>query len=437
MKDNNELKFIRYIMLNINIMWILFYIIFMYITVNRICEGYLAYKFLSQSGRLLISPFKGLYLGMFFSLGILLLMMMKEIFKSESLQIIMLIVKIFFCIGAVFVINGSCVSLFLILLADFLVSDCSIALKVAVSCIIAMLYVWIGAQNLFSTNLSLSNYITYYSSSVGEVINGLQTFIPAVTVVLFIFYVMRLMGTQEREYDRISELNDYLDKVNSKLKVANVKLEEYSKEAATMSKLRERNRLAKEIHDTIGHTLTGISASLGACLMLIDISSEDAKKQLKITQDAASQGLKDIRRSVSALKSDDLESKSLLQAIERIVESFNKTKAARVICECNLSESDSFSDDEEDAIYRIVQECLTNSVRHGHASHIEVYVNYINGSVKIRIKDDGIGCKNIEEGFGLAHMKERVALLNGRIKFVSDEGFFVEADIPIRWGRAD
>ena len=67
----------------------------------------------------------------------------------------MLIVKILFCIGAVFVINGSCVSLFLILLADFLVSDCSIALKVAVSCIIAMLYVWIGAQNLFSTNLSL------------------------------------------------------------------------------------------------------------------------------------------------------------------------------------------------------------------------------------------------------------------------------------------
>ena len=68
---------------------------------------------------------------------------------------------------------------------------------------------------------------------------------------------------------------------------------------------------------------------------------------------------------------------------------------------------------------------------------IEVYVKYLNGSVKIKIKDDGIGCKNIEEGFGLTHMKERAALLNGSIKFVSDEGFLVEADIPIRWGRTD
>lgn len=437
MKDSNELKFIRNVMLNINIIWMLFYVIFVYITINRICDGYLAYKFLSQSDSLSLPPLIGLYLGIFFTVGLLLLFMMGETFKSQSASVVMLIVRIFFCIGTVFVINGSCVSLFLILLADFLVSECSIPKKVAVSCIMAMLYVWIGAQNLFSAGLSLSNYIIYYKSGVGEVINDIQSFIPAFTVVLFIFYIMRLMGTQERENDRISELNYYLDKANSNLKEANIKLEEYSKEAAKMSKLRERNRLAKEIHDTIGHTLTGISASLEACLMLIDISPEETKKQLMITQEAASQGLKDIRRSVSALKSDDLESGSLLQAIERIVETFNKTKAARVSCECNLSDDDAFSDDEEEAIYRIVQECLTNSVRHGQASNIEVYLKYLNGSVKIKIKDDGIGCKNIEEGFGLTHMKERAALLNGSIKFVSDEGFLVEADIPIRWGRTD
>ena len=239
------------------------------------------------------------------------------------------------------------------------------------------------------------------------------------------------------ENDRMSELNDYLDRANVELKEANIKLDEYAKEAANTSKLRERNRLAKEIHDTIGHTLTGISASLSACLMLIDISAEETKKQLEITQEAAVQGLKDIRRSVSALKSDDLESGSLVKAIERIIDSFNKTKAARVSCDCNLSEDDLFSDDEEDAIYRIVQECLTNSVRHGHASNVSVYIRYEGGVVKIKILDDGIGCKNIEDGFGLTHMRERVSLLNGKINFVSDDGFFVEACIPIRWGRGN
>ena len=434
MKDNNELRFIRKIMLNINIIWMSFFTVFIYITIKRICEGYLAYKFLSEASVLPLSPGRGLYLGLFFTAGLLLLFMSGELFKSENAQIIMLIIRALFCVGAVYVLNGSCTGLFLILLADFLVTECSIAKKITVSCVMAILYVWVGAQNLFTKDLS-HVYTEYYISEVGVVIRNIQGFVQAFTVVLFILYVIRLMGTQKQENDRMSELNEILDRANVELKEANIKLEEYSKEAANMSKLRERNRLAKEIHDTIGHTLTGISASLSACLMLIDISKDETKNQLEITQEAALQGLKDIRRSVSALKSDDLESGSLSQAIERIVESFNRTKAANVSCECNLKDDDRFSDDEEDAIYRIVQECLTNSVRHGYASNVFIYVKYEKGLVKIKIRDDGIGCKNIKDGFGLSHMKERVSLLNGKINFMSDEGFFVEADIPIRWGR--
>lgn len=434
MKDNNELRFIRNIMLNINIYWMSFFIVFVYITIKRICESYRAYKFLSEIEELPLSPEKGFYLGVFFTLGLLLLFMTGKIFKSEKSQLIMLIVRVLFSVGAIYVLNGFGTGLFLILLADFLVTEGSIAKKIIVSCIMASLYVWLGVWNLFTKDLSLT-YNAYYTPGVGEIIKNTQGFVQAFTVVLFIFYIIRLINTQKQENDRMSELNDFLDRANVELKEANIKLEEYSKEAASMSKLKERNRLAKEIHDTVGHTLTGISASLSACLMLIDISKEEMRKQLEITQSAALQGLKDIRRSVSALKSDDLESGGLIKAIERIVESFNTTKAANVILESNLSENDSFSDDEEDAIYRIVQECLTNSVRHGYASNISVYVRYENGFVKIKIKDDGIGCKDIKEGFGLGHMKERVSLLNGEISFVNDNGFFVEADIPIRWGR--
>lgn len=96
MKDSNELKFIRNVMLNINIIWMLFYVIFVYITINRICDGYLAYKFLSQSDSLSLPPLIGLYLGIFFTVGLLLLFMMGETFKSQSASVVMLIVRIFF-----------------------------------------------------------------------------------------------------------------------------------------------------------------------------------------------------------------------------------------------------------------------------------------------------------------------------------------------------
>lgn len=82
-------------------------------------------------------------------------------------------------------------------------------------------------------------------------------------------------------------------------------------------------------------------------------------------------------------------------------------------------------------IFRICQEALTNALRHGKASHADMVLNFSEDLVKLFIKDNGQGCLNIQKGFGLKGMEERVAALNGNIQYGSDEnGFSIYVELP-------
>ena len=86
-----------------------------------------------------------------------------------------------------------------------------------------------------------------------------------------------------------------------------------------MAQTRERNRLAREIHDTLGHTLTGIVTGLDACMALVDVSPEQTRKQLSLLSKVGREGIRDIRRSVNELRPDSLERLSLEVAIRKMV----------------------------------------------------------------------------------------------------------------------
>jgi signal transduction histidine kinase len=99
-----------------------------------------------------------------------------------------------------------------------------------------------------------------------------------------------------------------------------------------------------------------------------------------------------------------------------------------------------FARDEEDALYRIVQECLTNAVRHGQADHILLTIRQQENALLIDIRDNGKGAADMKEGFGLRHMRERLDLLSGSMTYGNrkedpedgQEGFYVIASLPVR-----
>jgi signal transduction histidine kinase len=252
---------------------------------------------------------------------------------------------------------------------------------------------------------------------------------------VFIVFMVFVIQGQIDEKMKIKELYDKLYQTAGELKIVNIQLQNYAKKSEEMAKTRERNRLAREIHDTLGHALTGIATGLEACIQIIDHNKEQTKKQLIKIIDLAKKGLLDVRRSVSELRPDALNRFLLIPAIQRLTEDINECTNTKVALFVNR-ETANLRPDEEETIYRIIQEGITNAVRHGKAKEIKVELCFETNHVQLEIADDGVGCSHPVEGFGLKHIKERIQMLAGWVKFESliPSGFKISARIPIRGG---
>lgn len=286
---------------------------------------------------------------------------------------------------------------------------------------------------------SYDTYLSYYSIYAGGILSGVLNVSIGINTLIFICYMIFIMRGQLLENNRMQQLNDELNKVNAELNIvnkqlssANIQLEENAKTIAEMTQIEERNRLAREIHDTLGHALTGIVTGIDACIELILIAPDAVKKQLEVIADVARQGMTDVRRSVKALRPDALEKMQLDDAISNMIEHIVLSTPVHISYNCEV-DLKSFSGDEEEVIYRIVQEGITNAMRHGKASMIDVSIKKDNSIMMIKITDNGIGCKDITSGFGLCHMRERLEMLNGTLECDGSDGFKLTARLPVRW----
>ncbi len=284
--------------------------------------------------------------------------------------------------------------------------------------------------------LSIKTIWSYYRYDVETMLTGAINIMFLLNVFAFIMYMVFLTLEQMSEKERISMLYEELSEVNSRLEKANKQLEAYTEESVRAAETRERNRFAQEIHDTLGHALTGIVTGIEACIMLMDIAPDATKEQLKAIEEVARQGITDVRQSVKALRPDALERMELKDALLKIIDETQRSTGISIKFECDASLVN-FSTDEEEAIYRIVQEGVTNAIRHGKATEIFINITRVNDLLNIRIKDNGIGCSKIHKGFGLHHMEERLALLNGKLEYKGSDGFTINASVPIRWGSGE
>lgn len=310
--------------------------------------------------------------------------------------------------------------------------------------IISVLFIaYLAADyNLLSGFLNLNSYgayISYYNAHSRGILLGAVNVFEGINNLLFISFMILLVRGQNLENERIRDMNDRLNsmntelnEVNAQLSDANVRLEENAKTIAEMTQIEERNRLAREIHDTLGHALTGIVTGLEACMELILIAPEAVKNQLESIADVARQGMTDVRRSVKALRPDTLEKMKLDAAVESMIERISTSTKVKINYDCDVDLS-RFSGDEEEIIYRIFQESITNAMRHGKATEIDISVKQHGGMLTIKISDNGIGCDNIKSGFGLYHMRERLEMLRGTLECDGSDGFTVTAHMPVRW----
>ncbi|MFL0252045.1 sensor histidine kinase [Clostridium neuense] len=438
MESNRNLNYINLFMIFINFAIIVFISQIMTTTLYKISSAFMARDFFDQ---ITVIPWKPenitiVSIGAYIILILLIMLKNKYIDSLKKFQIsALLLCEIFLSVAIMTALNMSYNGIMLFIIADLVTNTKDKSNKVIFLVLMIIIYI-LSVYDFISLKIkmvSFQDFLFYYNANMRSYLMEIKSILSTINIIIFILYMIVSIQAQMRENEKITSLNRKLNLANEKLEVMNVQLKDYAVKIESMAETRERNRLAREIHDTLGHALTGISVGIDACLTTIDMSTEATKKQLNIIADVARQAIKDVRRSVKKLRPDALESSGLEEALNNMISQISKVTKTKVFFNANIKLL-KFGHDEEDTIYRIVQEGVTNAIRHGQAT--EIYINMIrrDKQLNITIRDNGKGCADVKKGFGLRHIEERVKLLNGTAEYNSSDGFLITVNIPIRWG---
>ncbi len=217
------------------------------------------------------------------------------------------------------------------------------------------------------------------------------------------------------------------------LSLANQRIRSYAIKAQEMGSLQERNRIAREIHDSLGHSLTALNLHLEMALKLSQVKPEKSREVLAEAKRLGSIALNDVRQSVSAMRSDPLQNQDLPTAIQKLADDFEFSNNLKPLC--HLDPMPQIPQSITTTIYRIVQEALTNISKYAQASEVRIEIYRRPTELELRIIDNGQGFipTNNVTGFGLQGMRERVLSLQGRFAIISEpqQGCQIVAIIPV------
>lgn len=251
--------------------------------------------------------------------------------------------------------------------------------------------------------------------------SGLPTFLAGL---VFITVFTQSAVSEERARAEVERLV-------GELTVANQQLRAYAVQVEELAIAKERNRLAREIHDGLGHYLTTIHMQIQASQAIMAKDSKKANDALEKALDLSHQALVDVRQSVSALRSPTMLDLPLQEMIAELVKNVDAggMKATLEV----IGPTRTLTPQSRLTFYRSTQEALNNSIKHSRATKISVIINFQSpDDVVLTISDNGLGADQMDGGFGLIGIKERVHLLNGEVQFLSarGQGFTVEIRLP-------
>lgn len=288
----------------------------------------------------------------------------------------------------------------------------------------------ISNYDFFNTLFPLVNadaYFEVYTSTTRGLLQVGINFLDIINLLFFILFLMIYIANEVQENERMTQELIMVHQVNHEL-------ENYVAVSEKIAEDKERKRLAREIHDTLGHALTGIATGVDACIAMIDINPEATKKQLMVISKVVRQGIVDVRNSLNKLRPGALEQHGFKGAIENMIEEFTSVSDLTISLDYRLDKVD-FENTKEDILFRVIQESVTNAVRHGDATHIDISLYIEDNSLYLKIQDNGQGCEEIHYGFGLKQMKERLGMINGKVAYDGHHGFLTIVTIPLQEGE--
>jgi signal transduction histidine kinase len=239
---------------------------------------------------------------------------------------------------------------------------------------------------------------------------------------LGIFLVLQLINTLLRERQK-----------QDQLAIANEQLKQYTVQIQEFAAIQERNRIAREIHDSLGHALTALNVQLQTAKRLWHVDALQAEEFLEESQKLGKIAIEEVRRSVKSLRADSQNQPIFRKSILSLIQDFSQSTGLVIFT--NIAIKTKLPLLVEETLYRILQEGLTNICKHSRSTVALVCIQTSSMLVKLEIKDNGKGfVVNLNRpGFGLRSIQERVAALKGyfQIETQPNAGCTIVVEIPL------
>ncbi len=246
--------------------------------------------------------------------------------------------------------------------------------------------------------------------------------------------VLRLLGVQK---ERAEGLLHKLEESNAELKQAHAQLRSYAMEVEELTIVRERARLAREIHDTLGHYLSILNIQLETISKLQERDPARAAVETAEARRVAAQSMQEVRNAVAALRPTNIAALGLTEAIRQLGKELERNAPETILTLDLETELPPLPPDISVALYRAAQEAFTNIRKHAQASKVLLRLRYEDEIVELLVLDNGRGTSNTDseqrDGFGLIGLRERTELLGGCVSFdpVEQGGYRVVVRVPV------
>ncbi len=245
---------------------------------------------------------------------------------------------------------------------------------------------------------------------------------------IFVISLNRLRIALVKSQEEIDELTNK----NEDLALSQQHLELYNDSIEDLIVLKERNRISREIHDSVGHGLSTIIIQLNALSRMAESQPKLLAEQIGNLNDFAKKNLEEVRFALRELKPKNYNKYESIILIHSLIGEFKNLTG--IFVQLSFSKNiKPLTDDQNHALYKAVQEFLSNSGKYGHPSKITIHFAYSDFSLIVNLQDNGVGCSDIKKGIGLTAIEERMKECGASVNYESlpkVKGFFMQLVFP-------
>lgn len=278
-------------------------------------------------------------------------------------------------------------------------------------------------QNFLGVLLLLSGFFGFLIYQYWDHNSLIYLLTYVISIVVFI-----TIKAQQTEIANLQFLYDEVRRNSYQLELAQSQIEQYTQEVRQLSQIRERNRIAEKLHDTIGHALTSLLMQLEASKILIAQDPTAAIASINQATDTLRHNIKELRDTVKNLEVTSY--KNFRTSLNQLIAEFQKNVSIPITFEL-IGTPAEIHPEKETVLYNNTREALTNIARHSNASSAKITLQYAEKMIVLTIQDNGSSKSPVQKGYGMRAMQTRTELVGGSMHISNEAGFLLEFEIPI------